>query len=331
MIGDARPRFLGRHVGEGDRTLFGWSGSGFEARFLGTEIVADLSGSACWIDIQVDGASRAVELDASTRRLVLAADLAPGEHRVVVRKRTEAHVGDLRLGEIRLGPGDTWLAPEPPKGPRIAFHGDSITCGYGAWDPDPLHGFLPATEDFCASWAAVATESVGGDLHAQCWSGKGVVRNYPGVEGPTLPELWDLALPTRQEIWNPANWVPDLLVFNLGSNDYGAVPFLADDAFVGGWLEWLPVVRSSAPRAQVVLVDGPLLTETHPAPGTLTLVRTLLDRVAREIGGAERGVHRFSLSPIDSPEGYGADYHPSVVQHRRNGAEFAAFLRRILA
>jgi len=316
-------RPVGRFVQENGRFVFGWPGTGFDARVEGERLEVDFSGSGAWIDFAWDdGHPSAKELEGSA---TIGFDVpGPGARILRVRKRTEAMVGDLVVASISLRNGR--LLPPPAESTRrIEFYGDSITCGYGCLDPVPEHGFQASTESFPLSWAALVGDLLGAEIHAQAISGIGVFRNWPGVEGNPMPLRWRLAHPERQLDWDLSGWIPHAVVVNLGTNDFGTLPFPSRTEFVhtfGAWLRDLGDARREIP---LVVVDGPLLATDHPAPGTRALVRTLLDEVA-----GKAGAHRFSLSPCDPRDGFAADFHPSGTQHRRNAAEFAPFLAGLL-
>ncbi|QQS04482.1 MAG: hypothetical protein IPK50_19660 [Fibrobacterota bacterium] len=320
---------VGRHLREGNAWVFGWPGTGLDLRFRGKGLRADFSGSNAWIDVTANGTTHVLELRPTNNVVDLVPSDTIQDWTVSVRKRTEGSVGELVIRDLDVVDG-AWLDPIPSRSDRLRmeFLGDSITCAYGCLEPDPTKGFDPSTEDFGKSWATVAASALEADLHAQAWSGIGVVRNWPGVEMPPLPSFWTRAVPTREAVWDLDRWMPDLVVVNLCSNDYGVPPFLPDHEFVEGYVRWMREVRVHRPNAPVVVVDGPLLKDDHPLPGTLTLVRTLLDQVAETMGGAAAGFHRLSLTTVGGPLDLGADYHPSEAHQRRIGLELVAFLKR---
>ncbi|MBK8802635.1 MAG: hypothetical protein IPN71_11385 [Fibrobacteres bacterium] len=321
---------VGRYLREGDGWVFGWPGTGLDLRFRGRGLRASFDGSRAWIDVKGKATSWVWQVGPGSKVADLLESPSIQDWTVSIRKRTEGSVGELVIRNLEVVDGN-WLdfSPFPPEGLRIEFLGDSITCAYGCLEPDPTKGFDPATEDFGKSWATVAAAELGAQIHAQAWSGIGVVRNWPGVDMPPLPAFWTRAVPTREASWDPGAWMPDIVVVNLCSNDYGVTPFLPDQEFVQGYVQWLTEVRKLRPDAPVVVVDGPLLKDDHPAPGTRTLVRSLLDRVVETMGGAQSRFHRLSLSPVQVQADLGADFHPSAAHQRRNGLELAGFLKRI--
>ncbi|HNY32498.1 MAG TPA: GDSL-type esterase/lipase family protein [Fibrobacteria bacterium] len=320
------PRPVGRHLRQGNGWIFGWPGTGLDLRFRGRGLKARVAGSIAWVEVVANGTSRALEIGANGDTVDLVESQPLQEWTVRIRKRTEGSVGELHLRDLQVMEG-TWMEPPPAPARRIEFLGDSITCAYGCLEPDPLKGFDPATEDFGRSWAKVAGDLLDGEVHAQAWSGIGVVRNWPGVDRPPLPRFWKRAVPTRPGDWDLSSWMPHLVVVNLCSNDYGVLPFLADREFVEGAVAWLRDVRAHRPHAPVVVVDGPLLKNDHPRSGTLDLVRSLLDQATEAMGGIPAGFHRLSLATVSGPETLGADFHPSAVHQRANGQELASFVR----
>jgi lysophospholipase L1-like esterase len=303
--------------------VFGWPGTGFDLRFEGDRLDVDFSGSRAWIQATWDD-GESFAMDLGTSPLVGFPVPGPGPRVLRVRKRTEAMVGDLVVGAVLPGSGRI-LPPPPAPSLGIEFYGDSITCGYGCLDPVPEHGFQASTESFPLSWSGLTGALLGAEVHAQAISGIGVFRNWPGVEGNPMPSRWKLAHPDRDRDWDLSSWIPHAVVVNLGSNDFGTLPFPSRTEFVQAFDGWLGEVRRARPGIPLVVVDGPLLASDHPAAGTRSLVRSLLDDVA-----ARTGSQRFSLSPCDPADGFAADFHPSAAQHRRNAQEFAPYLARLL-
>lgn len=320
---DPRIRPVGRFVRDGQRLVLGWPGTGLDLRFRGRALEIDLAGSRAWIDASLDGGEPfPIALERGVSKAVIPAG-GSGDHVVRIRKRTEAMVGDLVLRGIEVVEGDLLEPPDAPVG-RLEFYGDSITCGYGCLDPVPEHGFAAGTESFPLSWAGRSAALLDAEVHAMAISGIGAVRNWPGVAGAPLSARWNLAHPSRSAVWDVSRWIPHAVVVNLGTNDFGVLPFPDLSEFVKTFGAWMGRLRAARPGVPVVVVDGPMLAPDHPAPGTRALVRELLDRIASGVGAI-----RFSLSPCDPSDGLAADFHPSVAQHARNAAEFAPFLREL--
>jgi endoglucanase len=312
------------------RLRMAWSGTGFDARFDGTSLEADLTDSVAWIDVAVDGTPpRAVELAPGSGWVVLADGLQRGEHSVSVRKRTEPLVGELVVSGLRSD--GRILTPPARSGIRLEFVGDSITCGYGNLAPDETYPFDPATEDFALSFAGLTASALGADVHCVAWSGLGLVRNFDIEPSPTLVQRHGYSNPVTRALWDFSRWLPEIVVVNLGSNDFYRTPppepglFRAElEVFVARQLE-------RGPGTKVVLLDGPLLKDGFPIDesgrklSSLATVREHLDHAASRFPSGR--VFRLSLSSADPARGWGADWHPSLAQHRLNAQELLAFLR----
>lgn len=67
----------------------------------------------------------------------------------------------------------------------------------------------------------MTADALNAELHVECWSGKGVVRNYGDKKQESdlpMPKYVPLALANDfAALWNFSNYVPDTIVINLGS------------------------------------------------------------------------------------------------------------------
>src|SRR5262245_18546487 len=93
-------RWLGRVEPTFNGARFEWPGSGFEARFNGTTAAAMISTSrADYFQVVIDGTSSSVlETRAGRHRYTLAHGLEPGEHHLLLWRRTESFAGTLEVG-----------------------------------------------------------------------------------------------------------------------------------------------------------------------------------------------------------------------------------------
>lgn len=135
------------------------------------------------------------------------------------------------LEGVTLPGGGAVLAPVPARRARaLVFVGDSITAGFGAGSEANAPGGCPPfkyAEDAGATYAFLLGERFGAAVEVVAWSGKGVYENSPTAgTNETLPFYFSQALGAGQAPY-AATWdftrarVPDALVINLGTNDYG--------------------------------------------------------------------------------------------------------------
>ena len=290
-----------------------WSGTTIKANFSGTGISANLvSVGNNWYNVIIDGVVKApVNAPAGTNGLVtLATGLTAGNHTIEFVRRTEAYLGDVQFKGFTVT-GGSLLAPPAAASRRIEFIGDSITCGYGNEGIDQYHTFTPQNENAYLAYGSVTARALNADGFNICWSGKGVIRNYGGDTTDVLPSLYSRILPyDTTTLWNASQWVPQVVVINLGTNDFGSgTP--DKTAFVNGYVTFYNRIRTQYPNAHIYVALGPLLYGTG-----LTSARDYLTTAVSQISAAgDTKVHFIEFPQQDGTLGYGEDWHPSVAQH----------------
>jgi lysophospholipase L1-like esterase len=306
---------------------FAWPGTGIAATFVGTGLEATLSDTGHDIlAVAIDGATpRAVATAGAGKVYTLASKLAPGQHTVVLTKRTEASVGVEQL--LALTPLGGALVPSPPLFTRrIEFIGDSIVCGYGVLGTDCR--FSPETEDEGSAFGAIASAA----LHAQrtviAYSGKGMYRDIRGSTVDQMPVLFNRVLPDDPtSLWDFAAPAPDVVVIELSSNDFtGGDP---GDVFERAYVAFLQQLRRRYPHAYVLcalssMVTGPDRTNAADSiVGAVQMARSAgVTRVSTLEVPAARGTF-FGFAEQLATDGYGCDGHPSLRTHLMMGQQLA--------
>jgi len=322
-------RLIGR-VDDQDSTgpRFAWSGTTIQARFRASSVAVRLRGSSDYFAVTLDGAALPVLVASPCEELYpVAAGLAPGEHELVLCKRTEPLVSEAQLLGLELGRGGALLPAPPPSERRLEFIGDSITAGFGVLAPDASTPFSPATEDFTRSFAALTGQSLGAEVVALAWSGRGVCRNYADEPGDPMPLLYERTLPGRPESrWDFACWVPQAVVINLGTNDFSLDTSPPERTFIEAYCALLRRVRSVYPQAVIVCALGPMLSGSALV-NARSYLAGVLEALAEE---GERGISSLEFPPQSAGDGYGADGHPSAATHLRMARTLTKTLRRLL-
>lgn len=327
-------------TGRVDRSLPGkavlsWSGTSFAFRFRGTGCQARFQGTKSIYNIVVDGKPAGVlDLGHVSGEHVhsIAKGLSKDVHEVVVTKRTEPVVGIDTLTGIALDGKFEPPASLPVR--KIEFIGNSITCGYGNLDSLKEHPFSHHTEDFDRTYASLTAQELKAQVHAICWSGKGLYRNSDEDTNLTMPVLWERTQPTSAARWNHA-WHPDVVVIDLGTNDF-AKSAPPPERFEATFVKFLERIHAVHPKAAVVLLDGPMLNDFWPlAPDgkpipSLTLIRGHLERVSKRMHQEGIRISTLSLTPNSEAVGYGADWHPNQEQNRINARELTSHLRKTM-
>src|SRR5262249_20179368 len=139
-----------------------------------------------------------------------------------VHKRTETLWGTIQLRAFTPLPASSAaLVPSAPPARRIEIIGDSITCGYGDQGDSATCPFTADTEDESMAYGARAARLLGAAHTRIDWSGLGLTRNYGGATKDIVPALWERTIATDPASrWPFAAPPPDVVVVNLGSNDF---------------------------------------------------------------------------------------------------------------
>lgn len=302
-----RVHVVGRHERAGGRVRYGWPGTGVRVRFRGTALWLTMDDHARYHDVRVDDREpERLGTRPGERRYAVARDLPEGEHTVVIRRRTEGHVGPTELIAVET---DGELLPAPPPALRMEVVGDSITAGYGNEGRSRYCKFTPKTENHLRSYAALAAAEVGAELSAIAWSGKGVARNYGGELVEPLPAIYGRSVPTE-----PASrWVErapaDVVLVNLGTNDFSTDADPTAEEFVAAYVALLEAVRARHPDAPILCTVAPLLDADERAVAEAYIDQAL----ALRVHAGDASLRRIELH--EDARGWGCDWHPSAATH----------------
>ncbi|HSO39742.1 MAG TPA: hypothetical protein VLT33_44755, partial [Labilithrix sp.] len=220
----ATPRFVGRFdFSDPAGPRFAWSASTIEATFTGTGLAMRLRAEPLAPhDVKIDGkrvtlhetttsytvrlddrSPFAIQVGAARERYELARDLDPSRvHAIAVTRDAEAFAGVHQFLGFDVQGGA--LVPPRARSLRIEIVGDSITCGYGVLGKDASCPFTYSTENASLAYGALLGRALDADVTTVCWSGRGIYRNYDIDGEPTMPDLFELALPVPKG--SPVRW-----------------------------------------------------------------------------------------------------------------------------
>ena len=213
---------------------------------------------------------------------------------------------------------------DPPAGASrlIEAIGDSITCGYGNL------GKLADTECFTTeshwdTYAAVAARALGAELSTVAASGRGVIRNYGGDTGGTVPMLYARAVANAATpLWD-FHVEPQAVVINLGTNDISNSKGDPGTPFRDTYVTLLQTIRAAYPHTFIVCIIAPLLTGGELA--TISgHIRSAVD--ARNAAG-DANVEFFASIPAQTSDKYACQYHPNAAENLLMGEQLAGELR----
>lgn len=218
------------------------SASGFEVRFRGTELVAEvqtLSGGtkypngmfSVFVDGETDSNARILKTEASgglRDKITIVSGLNEGEHTVKVLKRTPSNRDRLIVSEISTD-GELLTAPAKPS-VDIEFYGDSITCGEGVLrEYKDENGnivdsalYMQETQNVFQSYAGECAKNLGAAFRV--FGRGGIALKYRKAGDPyTVSNNYEsvaVDLPASDYPYDYNSYRPSAVVIYLGTNDY---------------------------------------------------------------------------------------------------------------
>jgi len=306
---------------------FGWPGSQLRARFSGTGVSLDLEDTGTsHYDVVIDEAAPVRLIVSGPRKTYdLVVSQTKLEHEIVLTKRTETFVGITQVRGVAAHAGGALIPTRPPRGRRIEVIGDSITCGFGVLGADETCPFSPDTESEPLAWGALAAAALSATRTTIAASGIGVLRNFAGDTDGTMPDLYGRALATDPASTPDQFFVPDVVVVNLGTNDFAGGKGDPGPAFVDKYTRLLATLRARHPKAKIVAATSPMLGEPNR-----TTLRTYLEAALKARGAA--GDTKLTLLDLDeqsTADGLGCGYHLSQWTQQKMAAKLVAHLRAI--
>jgi hypothetical protein len=204
-----------------------------------------------------------------------------------------------------------------------------MTCGFGVETMDENEGFSDETENHYYTYAALAARALKAQHVVVARSGIGIYRNYGGPKmgsADCMPRVYDQTLfGVETEKWDFAQYTPDVVCVNLGTNDVSTDPY--DKTMLeNAYRDFYYTLRVKYPEAKIVFVSGCMMVGNR-----LEHLQYAMDNVVRQARlKGDTQVYRFDASHQTGDLGYGAAWHPSKWQHEKMAGELTAYLRGLM-
>jgi len=302
---------------------FDWPGIVIEANFEGTSISAVFDDKENNYNVFIDGKlHKIIETKKGIHTYEIAKDLKNKPHTILITKRTEGGYGIAKFLGFILDKGKNLLPP--PKRPKykIEFIGDSLTCGYGneGTTKQCSEADLRATENNYLAFGPSVARKLNAEYHIIAISGKGMVRNYGDKEKSSkdpLPSFYEYTLQNdSSKKWDFKKWVPDVVVINLGSNDFSTEPLADNRNYTETYKNFIKKVKNYYPDAKIFCACGPFVLD-------------ILEPLVKEVCEAEK-VNFVKLPELTEEEKNGCNWHPTVKGHEKMAKPILKELKKIL-
>jgi hypothetical protein len=133
-----------------------------------------------------------------------------------------------------------------------------------------------------------------------------IYSNY-GAPNITSPDPFPIYYPRTiandpQTAWNFNSWIPDVVVINLGANDFSTEPQPPRDVFEPGYVSFIHYVLSQYsqnPNLKLFLACGPVVKDP---------CCEYVEQVSQKVNATFINMQNI----LDFPSDYGCDGHPNV-------------------
>jgi len=232
------------------------------------------------------------------------------KHSLLITKRTEGSFGIGTFKGIFLEKGKK-LFPVPSSfGLKIEFIGDSITCGYGDESIALLCGTHRNFENNYLAYCSLAARKLNAEYNIVAASGKGIIHNYGDskkISDDPMPLYYERILfNDAASKWNFKAWIPQVVVINLGTNDYLTEPKPDDEVFIDRYIELISRVRMNYPTAEIFCLCGTMAVWPQ--------CDNIQEVVKRSVDSGDARIHYVATPSIAFTE-CGCDLHPNLVAH----------------
>ncbi len=302
--------FTGRiQTGADGSVSYDWVGVYMETSFRGSQFAISVSEEgASFHNIFIDGQwVKKIKIEGNTPQRIVLADLSgKGPHKIRLQKCTEGQYGRVTIHSIILPKGGE-LLPVERKARVIEVYGDSYTCGYGTESQKANDPFKLETENCDKAYGCIIARYFDADYILTAHSGQGMVRDWGDPK-----QISDVNMSTRYtQVYDDHGtqpygfdlYRPQLVMINLGTNDFSPVAIPTDEQYVGAYLKMIETIRSKYPGVKILCITP------HSASRYLESCIKLLGQ--RTAGMADVYMANPLSGMVTEARDLGADWHPN--------------------
>ncbi len=235
-------RYTGRVVKNEDGSAsFDWSGSYMEIKFTGSFLAIKVSDTRKnYYNLFLNGVEQGVITTFGKDSVIVLASGLKGKSNVIrLQKRSEGEQGKSTIHTFYLSKNGKILQYNPGRTRHIEFIGNSLTVGFGTEGKSKDEKFLASTENCNLAYGAIISRYFNADYTLIAHSGWGAARNYGDTLRVSRISMKDKMMQTFDmepgHIWNFTSYKPDIVVINLGSNDFSTKPHPLKEEFLGAY------------------------------------------------------------------------------------------------
>jgi len=315
------------------KAYLSWPGSSIKGQISGKKLVLFLEGESGqnYLNIIINNNHQhpyVLAVSKGAYRYDLSHLLNKPNSVVEIFKRTDGNEAGVYFLGIEVEEG-VQLGPKPIRPVRrIAFFGDSITSGAINETADNLSDSEASTADNNSylSYSAMTARALKAEFHSTSLTGIGFMISWIDF---TMSDYFDQlsAKGNNNTVWDFTKWQADLVVINLGQNDFQLIdlhkrlsPLPSDQQIVDNYVMFSRKLLDVYPNAKFIFTIGSMnATQTRRWPG---LIQEGVKQLKKQYKGR-------ALSYLEFPfTGY--KDHPRVHQHANNSKLLTAHIQSVM-
>lgn len=308
--------YTGRTLAASDGSVkYDWVGTYLQTDFSGGEIAISVSDAGTsYHNLFIDGKwMRKIKVSGNQPvDITLASGLSKGFHRLRLQKCTEGEYGCTTIHQFELAAGGK-LKAVPRQSRMIEIYGDSYTCGYGSESAKATDPFKLETENCDKAYSCIIARYFDADYALIAHSGRGVMHNWGDsvrLSRNTMSDRMGQVFDDHgKEAYDFKAYKPDLVIINLGTNDFSPKVVPTDDEFENGYINLISHIRKAYGSNVPILCILP-----HSGGHTMQCVPEAVKKMS-----ADKNL--FLANPMTDivtvEHDMGASYHPNYVGHRK--------------
>ena len=312
----------------------------------GASVSFSFKGKSCKVALQVKDTYNkhgyvSVELDGKyIGRLRIDSDLkfypinatTNKTHTVTIYKATEAANGGILFDKAKA---TTLLQIQQKNKKKIEFIGNSITCGMGADTKEIPCGTGEWFDQHNAylAYGPQVSRQLDLDFQLSSVSGIGMYRNWNDEhqEEAIMPDVYE-NLYLNKDTSKPYDFSfkPDIISIALGTNDFSdgdgkkkRLPF-NPEKFVSNYVAFLKMLYKHNPKAQVVLVNSPMVN------GDKDIIFTNCLDTIKQAFQDDKTIKPIQIFKFESVTPHGCTSHPDADDHKLMADQYVPFLKKLL-
>lgn len=311
------------------------SASGFELFFKGTTVVAQITATnynnpaqrpciVIVIDDDFDHA-KTLFLDKATQEVTLITNNADlEEHKIDLYKRSESI--DSHIAVASINTDGVFIKKIVNKELKLEFIAASSSTGYGNLGSPSSPGKTTENSDCLKGFAFLTAQALNADVNIFSASGWGCAfSKWTTPNTANVPDEYMNVDFNSKVPWVHGLYVPDVVVVNLGTNDWSYINAATNDTerdarmttFQKKYIAFLKFLHDTYPDAQIIVLYG-LMNESSIYDITEQIVKT-----------AKLAIPDLAIIKINGDAG-GYNSHPSAASHKVIANTLTNFIKELL-